>query len=269
MKRAGLLEYQDYGHGPAVVLIHDAILTGESWHKQVEPLITAGFRVIIPELNGLVGKVSLGAYSSAIITLLNRLGLGRFAVCGMGMGGSIIQAMLASCGSRITGACFINTRPGGDDVHEKLKRAQVIELLSTEADQIREELLTALMGDREESFTAAVREQIRAEVFNYSISGLQYNLEAMQGRENYIKFLQQLDLPVLIVAGSDDNLCHSGYAKLLADLFVDCRDIISLEGGHLIQLEAADAVNSALVEFLQGIVPSYKIIDEQCALRAA
>ncbi len=269
MKLTGLLGYQDLGHGPAVVLIHDTILTGESWNKQVEPLMVAGFRVIIPELKGLSGTPSLDAYSSAIISLLNRLGLGRFAVCGVGMGGAILQAMLVSHGSRITGACFISTRPGGDDVHEKLKRAQMIALLANDDAQVREELLTALMGGREECFTEKERALVRAGVYNCPISGLKYNLEAMQGRDNYLKLLRQFNSPVVIVTGVDDKLCHAGYAKIMADLFVDCRDVVSLNGGHLLQLEVAEVVNAVLVGFLQEIAPHCKIASEKCALKAA
>ncbi len=269
MKLTGLLGYQDLGHGPAVVLIHDTILTGESWHKQVAPLMASGFRVIIPELKGLYGNPSLDAYSASIINLLNRLGIGRFAVCGVGMGGAILQAMLVSYRSRITGACFISTRPGGDDVHEKLKRAQMIALLANDDAHVREELLTALMGGREECFTEKERALVRAGVFNYSIGGLKYNLEAMQGRDNYHKLLRQFDSPVLIVTGMDDKLCHTGYAKMMADLFVDCRDVVSLDGGHLLQIEVADAVSAVLVRFLQEIAPYCKIASKKYALKAA
>src|SRR3954464_7572900 len=47
-----LLSYDDVGHGPAVVLIHAGIADRRMWHEQVSALVTAGFRVVTPDLRG-------------------------------------------------------------------------------------------------------------------------------------------------------------------------------------------------------------------------
>ena len=42
--------YDDYGQGPAVVFIHDYPLNRQMWRYQVEPLVAAGFRVVLADL---------------------------------------------------------------------------------------------------------------------------------------------------------------------------------------------------------------------------
>ncbi len=270
MKTPTLLDYHDFGNGPTVVLLHDVLLTTDSWRNQVSCLLQEGFRVIVPNLSGLDGVGSVSTYSAAVITLLNRLGIGRFAVCGHGMGGSILLALLERYQRRITGACFISTRPGNDDIHEKYQREQIIASLVAENDlSVREELLTTLMGGREECFDESVRLMIREAAYDYTKDGLLYNLQAMQGRKNYVNILDNLDLPVLIVAGKDDLICHFGNAKIMANRISNCVGVINLDGGHLIQMEKSDQVNLQLVEFLLSIEPPCRKVQPCCSLRAA
>ncbi len=270
MSTTNILKFNEFGNGPAVVLLHDTLLTPESWNCQVQPLLQEGFRVIVPTLTGLSGEGSVTAYSAAVITLLNRLGVGRFALCGLGMGGAIALAMLERCQQRITGACFINTRASNDDIHEKVKRAQVISSVGAEDDTfIRDELLDSLMGGREERFKESVRLELRQSVYDYDKSGLLYNLQAMQGRKSYVSLLDKLNLPVLIVSGTDDLICHTGYAEIMANSLPNCVENFSLSGGHLVHIEKAEAVNSKLVKFLLSIAPQCRSGQPLCALRAA
>ena len=264
------LKYQEFGNGPAVVLLHDTLLTPESWDYQIRPLLQEGFRVIVPNLSGIAGQGSVSAYSAAAITLLNRLGIGRFALCGLGMGGSIALDMLERYRQRISCACFINTRASTDDIHEKVKRAQVLSAMADADDVlIREELLDSVMGGREERFKESVRLKLRQAVYDYTKSGLLYNLQAMQERKNYMSLLETLDLPVLLVSGADDLICHAGYGEIMAKRLPNCVENFSLSGGHLLQIEKAEAVNSKLIKFLLSIAPQCRKGQPLCSLRAA
>lgn len=269
MSTTNNLKHQEFGNGPAVVLLHDTLLTPSSWDCQIRPLLQEGFRVIVPHLTGLDGEGSLTAYSAAIIALLNRLGIGRFAMCGSGMGGSIALAMLERCRQRVTGACFINTRASNDDIHEKVKRAQTISAIEKDDAFIREEMLASVMGGREGKFKEPVRSKLRQGVFDYAKAGLIYNLQAMQERKNYVNLLADIKMPVLIVSGTDDLICHNGNAEIMADRLPNCVENCSLAGGHLLQIENAETVNSKLINFLLSIVPQCRSNQLMCSLCAA
>lgn len=256
MQTTTKLKYLDYGKGPTIVLLHDVSLSPVSWRRQTPVLAQAGFRVIVPELVGLSGVPSLATYGQAVFSLLNRLGISRFAVCGLGMGGSVALELMAANRQRVVGACLINSRPGNDDFHEKYKRAEIISACEQGDDgPARRELLSMLMGGREEYFDPEIRLEILKALCSLDRKGLVFNLKAMQSRKNHVKLLAQLELPVLLIAGRADRICHAGYAGMMAGRLVNCNEVVTMDGGHLLPLEQAEALNAKLVEFLRAIAP--------------
>ncbi len=104
------LGYDDFGQGPVVLFIHDYLLDRHVWRPQVEPLVAAGFRVILTDLHG-CGESDLNnepvmtqTYSAYIIGLLDYLGIGRAAVCELSLGGSVLWNLLENFPQRIAGA---------------------------------------------------------------------------------------------------------------------------------------------------------------------
>lgn len=270
MNNISQLDYQDSGSGPAVVLLHDALMMPDSWNQQVPALLDAGFRIITPDFSSLHGCEDLTSFSRAIIALLDKLGIGRFAVCGAGMGGSIIFALLEQYRHRIAGACFINTRAGSDDVHEKLKRAEVLsELISGNDHSARDDLLKMLFGGREKYLSYATRQKIKKTVSDYDTNALIGNLNAIQKRDNYMSLLDKIQLPTMSIYGKHDMICHPGYSHIMVSQLPNCLAEIGLEGGHLLQIEQAAVVASELVEFLQSIVPRRSRVRGGCSLMAA
>ncbi len=256
MKESRSLNFLDAGRGPAVLLLHDALLTPVSWTAQVEGLARAGFRVIVPDLSACLGKKDLAAAAGAVAGLLKRLGIGRLAACGAGMGGSILLSLLEQIPQRLVGACFINTRPGPDDIQEKLKRAEIMAALTRDNDlPARHDLLKMLLGGREEFLSQAVRNAIGSHIRKCDKALLLDQLRALQARKNYVPLLDAIAVPTLIVSGRDDVICHPGYAALMESRLPNCSRVVKLEGGHLLQLEQAAAVTVLLIEFFRSIAP--------------
>lgn len=270
MNNINQFDYRDSGSGLAVVLIHDALMTPDSWEKQVPDLLDAGFRVVVPDLTSLNGCEDLTDFSHSIIAMLDKLGIGRFAVCGSGMGGSIVFALLEQYRHRIAGACFINTRAGADDVHEKLKRAEILsELMGGNDLCVREDLLKMLFGGREKYLSYATRQKIKKTVSDYATDALIGNLKAMQKRKNYMRLLEDVDVPTMAIYGKHDIICHPGYSKLMASQLSNCMGQVGLDAGHLLPIEQPAAVTAEILEFLQAIVPRRTRARLACPLLAA
>ncbi len=106
------ISYNDFGRGPAVLLIHDHLLDRQMWGQQIEPLVSAGFRVVLTVLRGgtkndqIEGAVELKTRSRDIIGLLNYLGIGRAVVCELSFRGSVLCDLLKNYPQRIAGACL-------------------------------------------------------------------------------------------------------------------------------------------------------------------
>lgn len=101
--------YDDFGQGPVVLFLHDHLLNRQMWKQQVDPLVTAGFRVILIDLRGCgesspVDKpVFVKTHSADIVSLLNYLGIGRVAVCGLSVGNSVLYDLKDNYPQRVVG----------------------------------------------------------------------------------------------------------------------------------------------------------------------
>lgn len=248
--------FRDIGQGPAVVLLHDVSLTSDIWNKQLEPLQKAGFRLILPDFSRCQEHTSIAEYSRNIIQLLNRLGLGRVAVCGMGMGGTILFDLLEQAPQRIVGACFISTRPVQDDIQERAKRAELVaKLLQQDGSTIREQLLSMLFGGRERHLTEQLQQAVRQMVYNYDRNALISGLKAMVNRKDYTYLLDRLQLPTLVVGGEHDSICHPQHVSIMAARLPCCLGAEKLDAGHLIPLEQPQELTNKLIYFLRVIAP--------------
>lgn len=256
MQKEPILPFKDIGQGPAVILIHDLPLTAEIWNEQIEPLKNAGFRVILPDFSQCREHNSISDYSHSILRLLNRLGLRRFAACGMGMGGAILFDLLERYPKRIVGACFISTRPVQDDVQERARRAELInELMKSEGENAREQLVSMLFAGREQQLPEHLLNSVRRMVNNYDREALINGLKAMINRRDYTQLLATLQLPTLVVGGEHDSICHPHHVGIMAGKLPRCLGSDKLNGGHLLSLELPQELSRKLVDFFHRIAP--------------
>jgi len=270
METATRIKFQDIGDGPAVLFLHDYLLTPNCWQQQVEPLLNAGFRVILPDLASCPGDGQLQNYSDGMIGQLNRLGIGRAVICGMGLGGSILFDMLERFPQRIAGACFIGTRPVADDIQEKARRAELIaDLLLQDGWSLREELLKRLVAGRTEQLTDNDQLAIQQMVHSQGGKALINSLNAMADRKDYTRLLKNLHLPTLVIGGEQDHLCHPAHTGIMARQLPNCFRAVNLDAGHLVQIEQPALFNRLLLEFLQVIVPRTYREEARSARQAA
>jgi len=256
MQKESTLPFQDIGQGPAVILIHDLPLTAAVWNEQIEPLQSAGFRVILPDFSQCREYNTISDYSHSIVRLLKRLGLRRFAACGMGMGGAILFDLLERYPERIAGACFISTRPVQDDVQERARRAELInDLMKNGGQDARNQLVSMLFAGREQQLPAHLLNSVRRMVDNYDRDALINGLKAMINRRDYTQLLATLQLPTMVVGGEHDNICHPHHVAIMADKLPRCLVSDRLNGGHLLSLELPQELSCKLVGFFRRIAP--------------
>jgi 2-hydroxymuconate-semialdehyde hydrolase len=98
------MAYLDVGEGPAVVLLHGFPLSSYMWRRLVPALATA-HRVVAPDLLGLGDSdkpvdaaLDLRAQARYVGSLLDGLGIDRFAVIGHSGGGGVAQLLAADRG---------------------------------------------------------------------------------------------------------------------------------------------------------------------------
>jgi 3-oxoadipate enol-lactonase len=94
-----LIAFTEQGSGPALLLVHGAMITGEMFEPVIKDF-AARHRVIVPDLRGhgrsrkLPPPYTSAQLASDIAHLLDHLGIGTAAVLGYSQGGAIAQQLV-------------------------------------------------------------------------------------------------------------------------------------------------------------------------------
>lgn len=254
--------YDDFGKGRAVLFVHGYPLNRKMWRKQVEPLVKDGFRVVLTDLSGF-GESELRedadhlpTHADDLVGLMNYLGIGRAVVCGISMGGYILFDLLERYPQRLAGACFVVTRPVGDDIQEKVKRAELRSALQKgQIEAVKEAFVQVLVSPQRKKTRSADMKEVCEWIRGTDARSLAAGLDAIGKRKDYTGILKNLSLPTLVVGAEEDRMIHPRHSELLAKHLPNCFRAVCLKGGHLVNLEKFQAFNGHLLDFLRTLVP--------------
>ena len=254
------LHYDDFGEGPAVVLIHGFPLSRMMWRPQIEPLVDAGYRVIVPDLRGFGDSegggstVQMDDFADDIIQLLDYLGIDRAVIGGMSMGGYVLFNLLDRYPQRVAGAMFLVTRAAADDEAGRQKRNDMIDAIqSGQKHIVPETFFSILFADATPTEEPELVTSVRLWMETIKPAGLVGGLVAMREREDYADRLGQFRLPALVIGADQDKAIPLEHYQLLVDDLPDAEGTIIVGGGHMVNLEKPDAFNRAMLRFLEKL----------------
>jgi pimeloyl-ACP methyl ester carboxylesterase len=247
------IAYRDEGTGQPLLFIHAFPLHSASWERQLAAL-SSHHRVIAPDLRGLgatargSGAASLDQHADDLAALLGHLGIEQATVAGLSMGGYISFALWRRHRERIAALILANTRAGADTEEGKQGREKNAQLAETQgsgaiADQMLPKLLSPKAPD-------ALRDEVRGIIESNDPAGIAAALRAMAARPDSTPLLPTIDVPTLVLVGIEDALIPPSESEALFNAIPGCR-IAELPGaGHLSSLEAPEAFNAQVTEFL-------------------
>lgn len=257
--------FDDSGQGPAVLFIHDFPLNRKMWKHQMETVVQAGFRVIVPDLRGFgsselnTDSCSISTYSQDIIALLDFLGIGRAVICGLSMGGYVLFDLLENHPNRVAGACLISTRPVADDIHERARRSEFLVALGKGlANEVRTDLYSMLISGQEEKMSKSCKNEILSLTRDAAPKTLEAAILAITQRKDYTFQLQNIKTPTLVIGAEHDKITHPHHTDIMARQLHNCYKSVKLNCGHLVNVEKAQAFNAHLIEFLNALNPHPK-----------
>jgi pimeloyl-ACP methyl ester carboxylesterase len=128
-----VLQYEDTGSGPVVVLLHGFGETGAIWHFQ-KAYLEKSFRVLIPDLPGSGGSdpiadMSMEGLAEAVHFMLQQEGIERCVLIGHSMGGYVALAFADRYENLLNGFGLFHSTAFADNDEKKATRKKGIRFI--------------------------------------------------------------------------------------------------------------------------------------------
>ena len=265
-RRVSYLTAGDSAAAPAILLIHGSGVSAGSWVNQLRGLLTA-FRVAAIDLPGHgksdpIPRASVEEYAETVAKFLEALGSGPVLVVGHSLGGAIAIALAAQRPHAVTGLVLL---------------ASCAKLPWVDSSWGR--LLPYLPGPLWKTFFISTAQKL---LFAPGVPGHVVSLGMQELRscraETILKDLQAakamdltqqatgLDVPTLILCGSQDRLTPPALSAHLGGLIPRSRLSLIEGAGHMLLLEAPARVNEEVLSFAKSLmveVPSLRVVRDR------
>lgn len=243
-----------------ILFIHGFPFDHRMWRHQLTGL--ARWPCIAPNLRGARGgdvpsatsAYTVTAYADDLVALLDRAQIRRAVVCGLSMGGYIIFELLRRHPQRVRAAILCNTKAAADTPEAKLGRdALAAKTQRGGAQAVAAELVPKLLARETQQQRADVVREVTEMIERQPVAGIVGALHALRERPDSTPLLARMTLPVLVVAGADDQIAPAAGMEEMAEAIPGAQFRLVSSAGHLAPLEQPAQVNAALAAFLQTL----------------
>ena len=247
--------YHDEGQGEPLLLIHGFPLSSELYQPQ-RAALSRRFRVITPDLRGmgrsdpLPGTHAIELYADDLVALLDHLGIGQAIVGGMSMGGYVLFALLRRYPDRVRGLILIDTKAAADTEEGRAGRFKMAEQARSDgATAIADAMLPKMLTEQTRNEQPELAEFVRNMMAATPVDGIVGALEALAGRPDSTPLLASIQVPTLIIVGSDDPITPPTVAQEMQQSIAGSQLVIIDGAAHAANLERPAAVNQAIEEW--------------------
>jgi 3-oxoadipate enol-lactonase len=249
----------DSGDGPALLLLHAFPLDASQWDAQVAAL-SGRYRCLRPDFWGCgtspapPPQVSIDSYALDVLGGLDALGVDQFSVCGVSMGGYVSFALLRLARARLRSLVLANTRAAADSDDVRAGRqamAEEVQAGGVEAivEPMTERMLCARCRDE-----VHIADPVRGRIRRCTPAGVVAALEVMAGRPDSSELLRGIDVPTLVVYGTDDVIVPVEEARAMAAAIPGAALEEFSGSAHLTNLEQPAPFSAVLGDFLDARV---------------
>ncbi len=164
------------------------------------------------------------------------------------MGGYISFALWRRHRERVAALILADTRAGADSEEGRQGREKNARLAEEQGPSaIADQMLPKLLSP---NAPAALRDQVRAIIESNDRAGIAAALRAMAARPDSTPLLATIDVPTLVIVGAEDALTPPSEAEAMFNAIPGCRLAEIPGAGHLSNVEAPEAFNAEVTEFL-------------------
>lgn len=258
------LWYEDCGAGCPVVLVHGWCMSSAVWKYQFEELIDS-IRLIAPDLRGHgrsrggATQVSFDSFASDLADLFKELDLSGVVLVGWSMGAQVALQASAELSGRLAGLMLVSATPcftacdgfthGLSASEARGMRLKVERSMRRALDGFHSRLFAA--GELENNPFSSDIQQILAMIELPDSAAALDALDALAGTDMR-PLLADIDTPVLIVNGAEDQICLPQASCYLAEHIAGAEHIVFSECGHAPFLTQSHRFNAGLIRFARS-----------------
>jgi len=253
------LNFEDNGKGLPLVFLHGFPLNQTIWQPQTRAFQNQ-YRIITPDLRGHGGSdAPKGIYTMETLArdLFLLLQLKRCVpaiIAGHSMGGYVALAFYRMHADLVKGLILISTRAGDDTEEAKSGREALAAAVEKQGSRpVVEKMLPKMMSQKSLEQNPNLRNHVEAMMSATPSNGLVGALHGMAAREDSSEILRNIQVPTLVVGGTDDHLIPYGESVTMAQAIPTAQLHLIDDAGHLPSLEKPDELNRVIGVWLRKI----------------
>lgn len=247
--------------GPrALLLIHGHPFNRTMWRPQLEGLDYPGWRLVAPDLRGygesavVPGVSTFDDFTEDLARLLDALDIPRAVIGGLSMGGQIAMHFGLRYPERVSGLLLAATFAEPETPEGKANRRAMAERLVREGmEAYATDVLPKMVSPRSLAAMPDVGTHVLGMMRGTNPVGAAAALRGRAERPDYAPTLATLNVPALVVVGTDDAFTSRADAERICQLLPDA-ELLCVEGvGHMPNLEAAAEFNAGVRRLLDRV----------------
>ncbi len=245
----------------AVLFLHAFPLSKEMFSSQMEVLEREGIPYVAVDYPGfgeerpLPGELTVERITDFVLSKISSLGIKRLVPVGDSMGGYVIFDMFRRYKDMVKGAVFVSTRAEADTEEQKKVRYETMERVRREGTAF---LIETMLENQTSPATKKDQEKmsrLRCMMEKATREGIIKTLKALAERRDNRDLLPEIDVPVLVVAGKDDEkVTPPEVVRRIAEGIKGAEYKEIKDSAHLPPFENPEEFNELLLSFLRKVL---------------
>jgi pimeloyl-ACP methyl ester carboxylesterase len=252
------IAYTVMGSGPDVVLLHAFPSDHEMWHPVAENL-SRQYRVTLLDLRGHGhssagdGPATMQKHVADLSRVCQEAGIGKAIFAGVSIGGYILFEFWRRHREQVRALILCNTRASADSEEARANRLKIAEdVLQRGPDLFFNSMLPKLLGEttRRNRPDLAVRARLTMRGTATSVAAVQLG---MAERPDSIPTLKTINIPTLLIAGSEDTTIPISELELMHQNIAGSELRVIPEAGHFSVMEKPEDAIKIMRSFLEKL----------------
>lgn len=228
--------------GATIVLIPGLMNDAWVWHGVIGALSRLG-PIHIARTDGCESLAAMAQRIAASVA-------GSMVVVGHSMGGRVALELADQAADRIVGLALLDTGAAGPTAHEAEGRLKLVALAREQGmAMVAQSWMPPMLAPARRD-DAALVDAITAMLLRANPDIFAMQQQALLGRVDRRPLLATLPCPMLAVTGSEDQWSPPAQHQEMVDLAPDARLEVVAGAGHMLPVEAPEALARILTDFI-------------------